>query len=460
MTQKEALSILKTGKNAFITGPAGSGKTFVVNEYISYLREHDVPIGITASTGIAATHMGGVTIHSWSGIGVRDDLSEYDIESIAEKSYIRKRIEETKVLIIDEVSMLHNFRLDLVERVVRYIKARKDPLNGELPFGGIQVVLCGDFFQLPPISRGGFRQESAKPERPSREVAMEAAPQSAIAFGEGTDGIQIVSEEYGAVSESDIYMGEFGEIEEEPEKPRTEFIYNADSWREGDFSICYLSENHRQKDDVSLTILNEIRAGVVSKESMAHLRSRHVEVLRTQPKDSAAAAAYIEPTRLFTHNLNVDSVNSDELDKVDAAEFIYEMRSKGRPMLVESLMKSCLAPQILRLRKGARIMCVKNNFDKGYVNGTLGTVVSCGPGVQPVILTAPTRDHPNGRTVAIEESSWKIEDEGKVLAEITQYPLRLAWAITVHKSQGMSLDAIEVDLSRSFEPGMGYVALS
>jgi ATP-dependent exoDNAse (exonuclease V) alpha subunit len=382
MTQKEALAILKTGKNVFITGPAGSGKTFVVNEYIKYLRQHKIPVGITASTGIAATHMGGVTIHSWSGIGVRDDLAESDIEDIAEKSYIRNRIEETKVLIIDEVSMLHHFRLNLVERVLRFIKKNEDP------FGGIQVVLCGDFFQLPPISRQG--------EQPSQ------------------------------------------------------FMYTADSWRNGDFTICYLSENYRQTDDVSLSILNEIRAGDVSDESREHLKSRH----------NVRSLNGIEPTRLYTHNINVDTVNDQELSKIDNPECIYEMKTKGRPPLIEALKKSCLAPESLRLRKGARVMCVKNNFEQGYVNGTLGVVVSCGHGVPPIILTASTRDHPNGRKLTIEEATWVIEDEGKKLAEITQYPLRLAWAITVHKSQGMSLDAIEVDLSRSFEPGMGYVALS
>ena len=128
--------------------------------------------------------------------------------------------------------------------------------------------------------------------------------------------------------------------------------------------------------------------------------------------------------------------------------------------MVEALKKSCLATENLRLKKGARVMCVKNNFDKGYVNGTLGVVVSCGFGLDPVIRTASTPDFPEGRLITLELADWTIEDDGKVLAQITQYPLRLAWAITVHKSQGMSLDAIEVDLSKAFEPGMGYVALS
>ena len=387
MIQREALDIMKTGVNVFITGPAGSGKTHVVNQYIAYLREHHVPVGITASTGIAATHMGGMTIHSWSGIGIKDDITEYDLESISEKAQLRKRMQETKVLIIDEVSMLHHFRLDLVDQVLKHVR------KSDKPFGGLQVVLCGDFFQLPPVSRSWSNS------------------------GEGSRD--------------------------------THFIYRSKAWHEGKFTICYLSENYRQVDDISLSILNEIRSGEVSDGAREELRGRF-NVRSTE----------IEPTRLYTHNADVDAINERELGKVNSSEFEYEMRSTGRKPLVEGLKKSCLAPEILRLRKGARVMCVKNNFDAGYVNGTLGVVVSCGPGVDPVIITAPNREHPQGERITIEQASWRIEDEGRVIAEITQYPLRLAWAITVHKSQGMSLDAIEVDLSRSFEPGMGYVALS
>ena len=108
MTQTEALDILKMGRNVFITGPAGSGKTYVINKYIDYLKEHGVPIGITASTGIAATHMGGVTIHSWSGMGIKNDMSDHDLESLAQNSQKARRIKEAQVLIIDEVSMLHH----------------------------------------------------------------------------------------------------------------------------------------------------------------------------------------------------------------------------------------------------------------------------------------------------------------------------------------------------------------
>ncbi len=415
MTQKDALAIMKTGANVFITGPAGSGKTYVVNEYIRYLRDHGVPIGITASTGIAATHMGGMTIHSWSGIGIKNFLTDHDLAAIADKSSIRRRIEDTKVLIIDEVSMLHHFRLDMVDRTLKHIK------KSELPFGGIQIVLCGDFFQLPPISR----------------------------------------------------MGE----------PDARFVYNSDSWKQGKFAVCYLSENYRQADDVSVTILNEIRSGEVSDGARELLRTRYVGVSRqtlAEPVEPATSVDFepdelfseegqtktlrrgegglgvvgIEPTRLYTHNIDVDVVNERELRKVAEGEVRYSMGSRGRKSLVEVLKKSCLAPEDLRLKRGARVMCVKNNFDKGYVNGTLGVIFSCAADMDPVIKTS------RGETITIERATWQIEEDGKVLAEISQYPLRLAWAITVHKSQGMSLDAIEVDLSKSFEPGMGYVALS
>lgn len=377
MTQDEALEILKTGRNVFVTGPAGSGKTHLINRYIAYLRQHEIDVGITASTGIAATHMGGVTIHSWAGIGIASHLSPYDLLAMLEKGYLYKRFEKVKVLIIDEVSMLHHFRLDLVNNVLKTMK------HSALPFGGIQVILCGDFFQLPPVSRAG--------------------------------------------------------------EPETHFVYASDAWKEAGFTICYLSEQFRQEDDVTISILNEIRAGDVSNNTREHLRSRH----------NMRSPKFATSTKLFTHNADVDTLNDTELERIEGEEIVtYMMESRGKEAIASALKKSCLAPENLRLKVGARVMCVKNNFEAGYVNGTLGVVESCDEMEDPVIRTA------TGKRIVVPRASWKIEEDGKVKAEILQYPLRLAWAITVHKSQGMSLDAVEVDLSKSFEPGMGYVALS
>jgi len=149
MTQNETLEILKTGHNVFLTGPAGSGKTFVLNKYIKYLKQKGTKFGITASTGIAATHIGGVTIHSWSGLGIKDKLYEKDLKKILRKSYVRKKFNGNKVLIIDEISMLNSFQFDSLNKICQMFKMNKKP------FGGMQIVCSGDFFQLPPIRRNG-----------------------------------------------------------------------------------------------------------------------------------------------------------------------------------------------------------------------------------------------------------------------------------------------------------------
>lgn len=376
MTQAEALDILKMGKNVFITGPAGSGKTYVINSYINYLKSHSVDVAVTASTGVAATHIGGQTIHSWSGLGVRDTLTDYDIEDLMERQYLYKRFERTKVLIIDEVSMLHHFRLDLIDWICRQMK------RNEKPFGGMQIVLSGDFFQLPPVTRG----ELVEPE----------------------------------------------------------FAYKAESWLASKFTICHLSEQHRQKDNVYLSILNQIRENRVNKKTVELLKSRF-----NKNPDSGA-----ESTRLYTHNIDVDVVNKKHLNLIPSPTRNYHMTSKGSHGLAESLKKSCLSPAILELKKGARVMFTKNHIDGGYVNGTLGVVSDFNSFGDPIVRTN------SGMTFSVSPQSWKIEEEGKIKAEISQLPLRLAWAITVHKSQGMSLDAMEVDLSKSFVRGMGYVALS
>lgn len=376
MEQQTALSILKTGRNVYLTGAAGSGKTYVLNQYIEYLRNHNVHVGITASTGIAATHIGGMTIHSWSGIGVKDYLSEWDIDALTQRQPLAKRYEKTDVLIIDEISMLQPTQLDMVDAIAREMK------RSEEPFGGMQVVLCGDFFQLPPVSRG---------------------------------------------NDTDV------------------FADSARVWREADFKICYLTEQHRQQNDPLLSILNDIRDGELQEASLEALQSRVVEGSDHDGLEEAVV--------LHTHNAHVDERNYEELGKLAADSVEYEMVATGRANLKEALQKSVLAPQTLELKEGARVMFVKNNPEQDYVNGTLGEVVDLS-GAYPLVRTN------DGRDIVAHPVSWEMIDDGKVLASVSQVPLRLAWAITVHKSQGMSLDAAEVDLTRAFTPGQGYVALS
>lgn len=375
MTQPEALQLLKMGYNVFLTGAAGSGKTYLLNQYIAYLRSKGVGVGITASTGIAATHMGGTTIHSWTGMGIRDSMTDVEIVELLKRQYLRNHFLRTRVLIIDEISMLHAQRLDLVHKICQAFK------HSEYPFGGMQVIMCGDFFQLPPVSKG---------------------------------------------------------------EERSDFVTESAIWQEMNLKICYLDEQHRQDDSAFLRVLNDIRTGEVNEVTVEYLSER----LNTDIK------GYSKPTRLFTHNADVDAINKAHLQTLPGEEHTYMMTWRGSLGLTDALRKSCLAPEVLSLKVGAQVMFVKNNYDAGYVNGTLGEVIGFSENDAPIVRTF------DGAEITVGQEGWEIKEAGRELAAISQIPLRLAWAITVHKSQGMSLDAAEVDLSRSFVPGMGYVALS
>lgn len=375
MKQKTALDILKLGHNVFLTGPAGSGKTFLLKQYIDYLKKNNIGVAITASTGIAATHMNGQTIHSWSGMGISETFNEEDYTKLKKRHYHKQKFKNAKVLIIDEVSMLHAHQLDIVNAIC---KKFKEPFSS---FGGLQVILCGDFFQLPPVAKYG--QE-------------------------------------------------------------TRFVIESEAWEEMDPKICYLEEQHRQEDQQMLKILNDIRSRSCNQKTLDLIISRQSKNIKND----------ITPTRLFTHNANVDAINDLELQKNKEKPNMFLMTASGNEHLVASIKKGCLAPEMLVLKKGAVVMFVKNNFERGYVNGTLGKIVDFDLKGMPIVKTTA------GRTIVATPEKWSIEDGDDALASVSQVPLRLAWAITVHKSQGMTLDAVEMDLSKSFEYGMGYVALS
>lgn len=399
MTQSEAQTLLKMGKNVFLTGPAGSGKTYVLNSYIEYLRNHGVEVAVTASTGIAATHIGGMTIHSWAGIGIKDQLSTKDLDYMEQQQYMWKRFEKVKVLVIDEISMLKDTTLDMVDRVCKAFK------RNEKPFGGLQVIFSGDFFQLPPI-------EKFSPQAQMEQVSL---------YTDDSDEIQYEVE--------DVI--------------RTPFAFNSRSWREAQLHVCYLNEQHRQDDSSLLNILNEIRSGEVSDDA------REILLEKITQKDIQ------DVTRLFTHNVDVDNYNLKRLEELDGDERIYDMTGTGKASGVEALKRGCLSPEELWVKVGALVMFVKNNPVQGYVNGTIGEVVGYDNDDYPIVQTKDGKEF-----VAIPQS-WAIEDQNqKVVAEISQVPLRLAWAVTIHKSQGMTLDSALIDLSQSFVPGQGYVALS
>ena len=382
MTEDTALEILKTGANVFLTGEPGSGKTHTVSEYVRYLRQHDIEPAITASTGIAATHVGGMTVHAWSGIGIKRFLTEYDLDALSSRESLVRRAVSAKVLIIDEISMLDGVVLGLVDKALRSLR------RNEEAFGGLQIVFVGDFFQLPPIPEKG-------------------AP--------------------GAI------------------KPIPQFAFLSPVWKVANPLVAYLTEQHRQDDETFLSALTMIRSGDLD-ESLGEV----FEDRRVNPKELPPNVPM-----LFTHNIDVDKRNDEELAKLEGKVHEFVMQSRGKVPLVEQMKRGCLSPEVLRLKEGAAVMFTKNDFERGYVNGTLGVVNDFDEddGLPMIRLRS-------GATVKAEPEEWSVSDGDKKLATLSQVPLRLAWAITVHKSQGMSLDAAVMDLSRAFEYGQGYVALS
>lgn len=374
MNQSTALNILKSGRNVFLTGQAGSGKTYVINQYVSWLWSCGINVAITASTGIAATHIGGVTIHSWSGIWIKDQLDLRDLDLIAQKEHIYKNITWVSVLIIDEISMLSATTIDMVSKVCQHIR------QDYRAFGGLQVIAVGDFFQLPPVTRSWAK----------------------------------------------------------------DFAFASKAWKMSEFAMCYLNTQHRQNDDDFTNILNALRTWDVSAATVDQLVSR-----------IGKGIEHKDPIKLYTHNMDVDRINLTALDELETDEVSYEMKANGDPRFVK-ILKNQISPfDILSLKIGAKVIFVKNNPVKWYMNGTTGIVTWYRAKERYPIVQISERVN-----IRVEPDTWSIEDAREIVASVTQLPLKLAWAITVHKSQGMTLDAAEVDLSKSFEAGQAYVALS
>lgn len=426
--QAKALSVMLKGENIFITAPAGTGKTFLINHFCSMIREQDPikNIAITSTTGVSAILLGGSTLHSYLGIG----LGEGTVKELTNKILFSGRgikadiWKKLNTLVIDEVSMLDPVLFDKLEHIARNVRGNNSP------FGGIQLILSGDLLQLPVVKGGNVGSN---------------------------------------VNEDDIY----------------EFVTDASSWKKcfGD-NVVLLTEIIRQKDPLFKEILLKIREGNID-DDVRKILTAHMD--EYQGGNSHHVHQKIQPTRLFCLKKYVTNLNDMELKKLQLAGKEFKnynafikpysadeiKSSKGRSHCSEAqfkycsdrFVKDCTTPQHLRICEDAQVMLTYNvDQSAGLVNGSRGVVVGFTdnqyrfPIVKFKIMAERNND---GIETIVRPQTWEIcNDMGKKIGYFKQIPLKIAYALTIHSCQGSTLDSVEVDLSDSFADGQIYTALS
>ena len=382
--QKEFFRSFFDGRNLFLTGPAGTGKSYAAALLFRFLDEMQVFYGKTATTGVAALNIGGTTLHSWSGMGLADDNGMDLLNKVASNTKASNRIKHVRVLVIDEISMAKSELVEKLDIVCQFIR------DNDKPFGGLQIVFVGDFMQLPPV---------------------------------------------------------FKHFEKE------EFAFDSQAWRDAKVKTIHLTEIVRQHDEPHFAkFLNEIRLGTATNYDILDTC-----IGRVFPDDG------IRPVRLFCKNIDVDAYNKMELDKIDSPSQNYYCTDEGSEVWKQFFDKNSQAPAKLELKVGAQVILLRNlDPVNGLVNGSVGVVHKMYSDMVEVKFI-------NG-TFGIEPHEWEIKQNEldpltnmmkKVsVAKRKQLPLRLAWALTVHKGQGSTLDRAEINVGEAFAAGQVYVALS
>ncbi len=373
--QQEAIDIALRGDNLLITGPAGTGKSFLQ----SHLKSLIPRLAMTASTGIAGINIGASTIHSWTGVGLAIQPAEVLAKKIlaSEARYndpTARRIRNLKTMGIDEISMIEGRFLDKIGDVFQII--RKD----DSPFGGVQILAFGDFLQLPPVSKN--------------------------------------------------------------DRPR--FAFESFHWKNANFSTIVLDKVFRQEDQAFASVLGKIRIGHIDSEVTDFINSRK----GTTPEDLP-----VKPLIVHTHNKGADSKNKLEFEKLPGKPLEFKAKDWAdgdSDYTLQQLDRNCILPKHLLVKENTQVMLLHN--DGPYANGSMGTLTDMMTGMCIVEFSRGEWE-----VEQITRELYKGED---LVATRTQMPLRHAWAITIHKSQGMTLDAIEVHLSQAFAHGQAYVALS
>lgn len=402
-SQTEVLARLLNRENLFISGPAGSGKTTIIKKFIDILDaqfEGNFSVAITASTGLAAKLIDGRTVHSWSGLGVYDGIfnpRKKDDPNFPKGFWRAKNhIKYTDVLIIDEISMLSAYYLDNINTVCQFFRRNKKP------FGGIQVVFLGDFLQLPPVP----------PKFPKEDI------------------------NYG-------------------------YAITSDAWKNANVNYCYMDKTHRASDKYLKYLLRSIETDQVNNNSR-----RIIDVCRNHKKDEEK-----NYTTLFTTNNDVDKYNQKMLDanpnRLKTFKLIKEF---GSAKNLEKLISQRGIAEGISLKKDAVVIITANVHDPDgdmvVANGSVGKIVSFDENYISVKLNSGETELIGRQRYELTEKREMVNSKGEIaymddaIAQIQQFPIKLGYAITVHKSQGQTFDGVEVDLSKCFTPGLGYVALS
>ena len=405
--QKYAFDKYLEGKNIFITGPGGTGKSALIKKIYHHATVRNKNIRVTALTGCAALLLDceSRTLHSWAGIGLGTKSAEALAKSILNNKKKRTNWRSTQILVIDEISMMSKKLFELLFDIAQIVR------NDRRAFGGIQVIFSGDFYQLPPI---GNRMEE--------------------------DSVKFCFE-----------------------SPYWSDLFKKDC-------VIQLVKIFRQKDSVYSEILNQIREGKIKKSSNNILNEL---VGRKVPEDYI-----IKPTKLFPVKMSVEQINNYEIEKIDSKVYeykiktvdMYESLTKSQREMrnlyftkidieaeQEYLLNNTNFDHLLRLKKGCQVMCMINitNSDDEIIicNGSQGIIVDIND------INIPLVKFNNGITTLIGPANQESDKIPGIC--IVQIPLILSWALTIHKSQGTTLEAAEIDAGKGiFECGQTYVALS
>lgn len=370
--QKHAWDLLQTEGNVFVTGEAGSGKSFLIREFMRGKDPKKFPI--LASTGAAAVLIGGRTFHSYLGLGIMEGGKDATVGRALQDRKLVLRLKKTEGLLFDEVSMLSGETLDAAETICRFARESVEP------WGGLRVVAVGDFAQLPPVHNG-----------------------------------------YGPKGWA--------------------FLHPV--WRRSQFQSVVLKQNMRSADSDFLSVLNKIRAGAMTEDVERFLNQRKMD-----------GDDVFEGTRLFARRNQTDAFNNNELDKLDTQMFCFPTVYGGQERFVTQLRKNSPLGEELFIKVGALVMLRQNDPKQRWVNGSTGYVRDINPSEITIELLS-------GRTVKVEKVTYSmLNAEGVPVAHATNFPLSLAYAATIHKAQGMTLDRVMVNLSNLWEPGQAYVAVS